>query len=294
MAVITQEYDIDLKATGWYPVVEMSQFDTGSRTVVLRVYGGENLVPLDGCVARIDGRRSDGVEFSASCTIGANSTVSFVASQEMTRAAGKHVAELVIIDAQGNTAGTQNFILDVEPAPMLRDAAASADDRTLYDQFTASVESKFASLSDELTAKAYKLPPATADSLGGIKVGSNLTVTADGTLSATGAEIAIASGTSGGWEYVKYASGRCMIYSVKEFSATTATDVRKCPSDNYPFALNFGRPTAISVSGGVTGEPQGYVALSRAESTYIDAYVYKSEASKRTIVVYYMLVGWWR
>ena len=148
MAVITQEYDIDLKATGWYPVVEMSQYDTGSRTVVLRVYDGENLVPLDGCVARIDGRRSDGVEFSASCTIGANSTVSFVVSQEMTRAAGKHVAELVIIDAQGNTAGTQNFILDVEPASMLRDAAASADDRTLYDQFTDSIERKFNSLSN--------------------------------------------------------------------------------------------------------------------------------------------------
>lgn len=150
MAVITQEYDIDLKATGWYPVVEMSQFDTGSRTVVLRVYDGENLVPLDGCVARIDGRRSDGVEFSASCTIGANSTVSFVVSQEMTRAAGKHVAELVIIDAQGNTAGTQNFILDVEPASMLRDAAASADDRTLYDQFTGSVEKKFDDLSNSV------------------------------------------------------------------------------------------------------------------------------------------------
>lgn len=150
MAVITQEYDIDLKATGWYPVVEMSQYDTGSRTVVLRVYDGSDLVPLDGCVARIDGRRSDGVEFSASCTIGANSTVSFVVSQEMTRAAGKQVAELVIIDAQGNTAGTQNFILDVEPASMLRDAAASADDRTLYDQYTASIEKKFGDLSNSV------------------------------------------------------------------------------------------------------------------------------------------------
>lgn len=150
MAVITQEYNIDLKATGWYPVVEMSQYDTGSRTVVLSVYDGSDLVPLDGCVARIDGRRSDGVEFSASCTIGANSTVSFVVSQEMTRAAGKHVAELVIIDADGNTVGTQNFILDVEPASMLRDAAASADDRTLFDQYTDSVERKFNALSNSV------------------------------------------------------------------------------------------------------------------------------------------------
>lgn len=150
MAVITQEYDVDLKATGWYPVVEMSQFDTGSRTIVLTVYDGRELVPLDGCVARIDGRRSDGVEFSASCTVGTGSRVSFTISQEMTRAAGKHVAELVIIDQNGNTVGTQNFILDVEPASMLRDAAATADDRTLYDQYTSSIEAKFNSLSKDV------------------------------------------------------------------------------------------------------------------------------------------------
>lgn len=150
MAVITQEYDVDLKATGWYPVVEMSQFDTGSRTIVLTVYDGRELVPLDGCVARIDGRRSDGVEFSASCSVGTGSRVSFTISQEMTRAAGKHVAELVIIDQNGNTVGTQNFILDVEPASMLRDAAATADDRTLYDQYTSSIESKFNALSKDV------------------------------------------------------------------------------------------------------------------------------------------------
>ena len=150
MAVITQEYDVDLKATGWYPVVEMSQFDTGSRTIVLTVYDGRELVQLDGCVARIDGRRSDGVEFSASCSVGTGSRVSFTISQEMTRAAGKHVAELVIIDSAGNTVGTQNFILDVEPASMLRDAAASADDRTLYDQYTSSIEAKFNSLSKDV------------------------------------------------------------------------------------------------------------------------------------------------
>lgn len=150
MAVITQEYDVDLKATGWYPVVEMSQYDTGSRTIVLTVYDGRELVPLDGCVARIDGRRSDGVEFSASCSVSTGSRVSFTISQEMTRAAGKHVAELVIIDSAGNTVGTQNFILDVEPASMLRDAAASADDRTLYDQFTCSVEKRFEDLSKDV------------------------------------------------------------------------------------------------------------------------------------------------
>lgn len=157
MSVITQEYDIDLKATGEYPVVKMSQFDTGSRTIVFTVYDGHDLAQIGGMVARVDGTRSDGVEFSSTCTVSAGSKVSFTISQEMTKYAGKHAAELVIFDASGNPAGTQNFIIEVEPAPMVRDAAASADDRTLYDQFTGSVSNvvsgKMASVSNVVSDK---------------------------------------------------------------------------------------------------------------------------------------------
>lgn len=163
MAVITQNYDIDLKATGERPVVKMSQFDTGSRTIVFTVYDGHDLANIDGMVARVDGTRSDGVEFSRSCTVGTGSKVSFTINQEMTKHAGKHAAELVIFDASGNPIGTQNFIIDVEAAPMVRDSAASADDRTLYDQYTDSVEAKFNSLSASLTAKADALNKTVQD-----------------------------------------------------------------------------------------------------------------------------------
>lgn len=167
MAIITQNYDIDLKATGEFPVVKMSQFDTGSRTIVFTVYDGHDLAGLDGMVARVDGTRSDGVEFSMSCTVGTGSKVSFPINQEMTKAAGKHAAELVIFDASGNPAGTQNFVIEVEPATMVRDSAASADDRTLYDQFTgsvskvvydkmASVDTKMADVDHQITTTVDK------------------------------------------------------------------------------------------------------------------------------------------
>lgn len=154
MAVITQNYDIDLKATGEYPVVKMSQFDTGSRTIVFTVYDGHELAAIDGMVARVDGTRSDGVEFSRSCTVSTGSKVSFAITQEMTKHAGKHAAELVIFDANGNPAGTQNFVIDVEAATMVRDSAASADDRTLYDQFTDSVSKQVA---DKMAAVDNKM-----------------------------------------------------------------------------------------------------------------------------------------
>ncbi|MFW3388724.1 UNVERIFIED_CONTAM: hypothetical protein RF648_22370, partial [Kocuria sp. CPCC 205274] len=57
-----------------------------------------------------------------------------------------------------------------------------------------SVEREFVSISNALFGlqtslknnPSISLQPATATSLGGIKVGSNLSITADGTLSATG------------------------------------------------------------------------------------------------------------
>lgn len=157
MSVITQEYDIDLKATGEYPVVKMSQFDTGSRTIVFTVYDGHELAKIDGMVARVDGTRNDGVEFSVSCTVSTGSKVSFTITQEMTKTAGKNAAELVIFDAGGNPIGTQNFIIEVEPAVMRRDAAVNADDRTLYDQFTQSLESKFNTFTAGVNGTIYNI-----------------------------------------------------------------------------------------------------------------------------------------
>lgn len=201
MAVITQNYDIDLKATGEYPVVKMSQFDTGSRTIVFTVYDGHDLAHIDGMVARVDGTRSDGVEFSSSCMVGTGSKVSFTINQEMTKHSGKHAAELVILDASGNPAGTQNFVIDVEPAPMVRDSATSADDRTLYDQFTDSVsktvadkiaqmDSKYTEFATSMTSKADAMNK-TAEDISGLVGGSSkqatiLDVSVDASTTGTG------------------------------------------------------------------------------------------------------------
>lgn len=187
MSVITQEYDIDLKATGEYPVVKMSQFDTGSRTIVFTVYDGRELANIDGMVARVDGTRSDGVEFSSTCTVGIGSKVSFTISQEMTKHAGKHAAELVIFDASGNPIGTQNFIVEVESATMVRDSAAIADDRTLYDQFTGSVsktvadkiaqmDAKYNEFTNTMTSKADTLN-RTAENISGLVGASSKPIT---------------------------------------------------------------------------------------------------------------------
>lgn len=187
MAVITQNYDIDLKATGERPVVKMSQFDTGSRTIVFTVYDGHDLAQIDGMVARVDGTRADDVGFSRTCTVGTGGKVSFTISQEMTKVAGKHTAELVIIDEDGNPIGTQNFIIEVEAASMRRDSAASADDRTLYDQYTDSVsktvadkiarmDSKYGDFKKSMSSKADAMNK-TAEDISGLVGASSKPIT---------------------------------------------------------------------------------------------------------------------
>lgn len=200
MAVITQNYDIDLKATGEFPIVKMSQFDTGSRTIVFTVYDGRELAQIDGMVARVDGTRSDGVEFTSTCTVGTGSKVSFTISQEMTNVAGKHTAELVIFDADGNPIGTQNFIIEVESASMSRDAAASADDRTLYDQYTDSVsktvtdkiaqmDSKYDDFKKSMSSKADALKKTAEDISGLVGASSKPTTIYDDNVQLNGSNI---------------------------------------------------------------------------------------------------------
>lgn len=173
MAVITQAYDIDLKPDAARPVVEISQYDTGSRAIVFTVYDGSELADLTGCTARVDGSRSDGTDFSVSCSVGTGSKVSFTINQEMTSTSGLHSAELVIIGADGKPLGTQNFVVHVEPSPMNRATAAAPDDRTLYDQYTGSVEQKFSELSTSLTTKADELNKTVKDISSLIGTGSN-------------------------------------------------------------------------------------------------------------------------
>lgn len=140
--IVTKSYDIDISKTGARPIVRMSQYDTRTIRVLFTVYNGTELQAIDGCTARVDGKRSDGAAFTAPCDIEQGSKVGFTVESEMTNAAGMHDAELVIINSDGNPLGTQNFTFSVEKSPFDRESAATTDDRTLYDQYTTAVEKR--------------------------------------------------------------------------------------------------------------------------------------------------------
>lgn len=147
--IVTKAYDIDISKTGARPIVRLSQYDTRTVRVLFTVYDGTELQTIDGCTARVDGKRSDGTTFTKPCDIDAGSKVAFTVEAEMTNSAGKHDAELVIINADGNPLGTQNFTFDVEKAPFERESAATVDDRTLYDQYTTAVDTRVTAAIDK-------------------------------------------------------------------------------------------------------------------------------------------------
>lgn len=140
--LVTKSYDIDISQTGARPIVKLSQYDTRTVRVLFTVYDGTELQVIDGCTARVDGKRSDGTAFTAPCDIEQGSKVGFTVESEMTNAAGMHDAELVIINSDGNPLGTQNFTFSVEKSPFDRESAATTEDRTLYDQYTTAVDTR--------------------------------------------------------------------------------------------------------------------------------------------------------
>jgi len=165
--LVTKAYDIDISQTGARPIVRLSQYDTRTIRVLFTVYDGTELQVIDGCTARVDGRRSDGTAFTKPCDIESGSKVAFTVEAEMTNSAGMHDAELVILNSDGNPMGTQNFTLAVEKAPFDRESAATVEDRTLYDQYTSSVDTRVAAAikkaDDAVTADTGKVDKLVSD-----------------------------------------------------------------------------------------------------------------------------------
>ena len=165
--LVTKSYDIDISKTGARPIVRLSQYDTRTVRVLFTVYDGTELQVIDGCTARVDGKRSDGTAFTKPCDIEAGSKVAFTVEAEMTNSAGKHEAELVIINSDGNPLGTQNFTLSVEKAPFERESAATVEDRTLYDQYTTAVDTRVTAAikkaDDAVTADTGKVDKLVSD-----------------------------------------------------------------------------------------------------------------------------------
>ncbi len=99
--------------------VHCSQSDKNQRTLVFRLYDGATPFTIpSGTTAIIQGRKKDGNVFEYNMTVSTqNGTVSVTLQDQMTIVSGDVLCE-VILTNNGNTLGTANFVLAVEPSPL--------------------------------------------------------------------------------------------------------------------------------------------------------------------------------
>lgn len=117
--MIEQNYNLDtIPFSSAVPVVHVSQYDSGSRTLKFKLLAGGSNYDMTGVTgAQINGRKPDGTEFSYNMTI-SNDVVSIVITEQMAAVAGRVMAEVVLTGANSSVLGTANFIIEVEKSPL--------------------------------------------------------------------------------------------------------------------------------------------------------------------------------
>ena len=94
--MITTQIELDVSPGGIAPVIHVSQYDTGSRTLQFNLIAtaGDLILP-NGIHAEIRGTKPDGNGFSYICPINGK-TVTADVTEQMTAVAGKAICEVVL------------------------------------------------------------------------------------------------------------------------------------------------------------------------------------------------------
>lgn len=131
--MVTQRINLNLIPGGVLPRINVSQYDTGSRTLELVLYNGETAfnVPA-GANVQIVGTKRDNTGFEYSCTYTDN-VVSVDITDQMTVFGGEVVTELRILK-DDDQLGTGNFIINVEPTALKDDVVISETDIPIIQQ----------------------------------------------------------------------------------------------------------------------------------------------------------------
>lgn len=115
MAILNQKRILNLIPKTSAPVtIHVSQGDVGTEIEFTLVKGDELFVDTGSLTASVHGVREDGANFGAfTCTL-SGSSVKFPLHSEMTMVKGSAIAEIVLVDSQGNKVGSANFGIMVE------------------------------------------------------------------------------------------------------------------------------------------------------------------------------------
>lgn len=171
---ITQSYNIDLVPNGSPLVVNVSQYDKGSRTLEFHLFK-DNVAytPDAGVSANISGMKPDGTGFMYAMTVD-GSVASVDVTEQMTAVFGVCPCEIRLVDTGGNILGSMNFSLAVEKAALDDEMVISDSDIPVFENLLSQAQTAAAEATDAASA-ASSLFPA------GGSTGQFLQKTANGT-----------------------------------------------------------------------------------------------------------------
>lgn len=124
--MVTNEFKLSMTPQFNNPVVGVSQYDTGARTLKFNLYAnGAQLIIPSGTTAVINGAKPDGTAFSYPMTVG-DTYVQIAVQEQMTAVAGTVIAEIVLTGTDGSI-GTSNFKMMVERSPLDEGVISESD-----------------------------------------------------------------------------------------------------------------------------------------------------------------------
>lgn len=139
--MITQQIKLNLIPGQVFPRVNASQYDSGTRTLQMALYNGDQVFNIaSGMTAFVQGTKPDktGFQYAATITEGSNIATLDI-TQQMTAVSGEVVCELVITSGDDRIA-TVNFILFVEAAALADDTVISETDLPLIEEAVEAVQ----------------------------------------------------------------------------------------------------------------------------------------------------------
>lgn len=145
MAIIEQVYNLDLVPNGRPLVVNVSQYDQGSRALTFNFFKDNvAFTPPSGYAAHITGTKPDGTGFMYAMTV-SGSAATVEVTQQMCAVAGECPCEIRLIDGNSNVLGTANFTLSVERAAMDDDTVISDSDIPYFEDLATQAAASAAS-----------------------------------------------------------------------------------------------------------------------------------------------------
>lgn len=144
----TQYINLDMVPSGVFPVLYCSQYDVG-RPLGMVVYNRGEAVNLSTYTCTIEATRTDGTAITVAVTTDGN-IAAFTTTATMTNQKDKYPAKLVLFDSQSRRVASLAFVMMVTPATMDENAEGIEEDKSLYQQYTETVQSLIAEIREDI------------------------------------------------------------------------------------------------------------------------------------------------